>query len=163
LTDLKNVCTLRGKYADRIFLFHAERIKVKTWIVPALTALFLWGFWGFLPKIATKYINPQSALVFQAVGSVIVGLGVLIAFQDQIQWQTAGAFWAILTGLFGMLGSLFFLQAVSRGKVTTIVTMTALYPLISIVLALIFLREPLGLKQGLGAICALAAIILFSI
>jgi transporter family protein len=140
-----------------------ETIELKTWIVPAMTALFLWGFWGFLPKIATKYIDPKSALVFQAIGSLIVGLWVLIAFKDQIQWQANGAFWAIVTGLFGMLGSLFFLQAVSRGKVTTIVTITALYPLMSIALALIFLKEPLGLKQGLGAICALAAILLFSI
>lgn len=136
---------------------------MKTWILPAITALVLWGFWGFLPKIATKYIDPKSALVFQAIGSVIVGLGVLFSVRDQIQWQTTGAFWAIITGLFGMLGSLFFLQAVSRGKVTTIVTITALYPLISIILAFTLLKEPFGIKQGLGMVCALAALILFSI
>lgn len=136
---------------------------MKTWILPALTALILWGFWGFLPKVSTKYIDPKSALVYQAIGSIIVGLGVLVSIRDQIQWQTTGAFWALMTGLFGMLGSLFFLQAVSRGKVTAIVTMTALYPLISILLALIFLKEPFGLKQGLGVICALAALVLFSI
>jgi transporter family protein len=136
---------------------------LKTWILPALIALFLWGFWGFLPKVATRYIDPQSVLVFQAIGSVIVGLGVLFSVRDQIQWQATGAFWAIVTGLFGMLGSLFFLQAVNRGKVTAVVTMTALYPLISIILALIFLKEPFTLKQGLGVICALTALILFSI
>ncbi len=81
---------------------------MKTWILPSLSALILWGVWGFLPKIATKHIDPKSALVFQAIGSVIVGLGVWVAFKDQIQWQTTGAFWAIATGVFGMLGSLFF-------------------------------------------------------
>lgn len=131
--------------------------------MPSVCALVLWGVWGFLPKIATKYIDPKSALVFQAIGSLIVGIGVLIAFKDQIQWQTTGAFWSIVTGVFGMLGSLFFLQAVSRGKVTAIVTMTALYPLISILLALVILKEPFGIKQGLGVACALAALVLFSI
>jgi len=139
------------------------RSDLKTWILPALIALILWGFWGFLPKVATRYINPQSVLVFQAVGSAIVGLGVLLAVRDQVQWQATGAFWAIVTGLFGMLGSLFFIRAISHGKVTTIVTITALYPLISIVLALIFLKEPFSLKQGLGIIFALTALVLFSI
>lgn len=136
---------------------------MKSWILPALIALILWGFWGFLPKVATRYIDPSSALVYQAIGGTIVGLGVLLSVRSQIQWQAVGAFWAILTGLFGMLGSLFFLQAISRGKVTTIVTMTALYPLISIVLALIFLKEPFSFRQGLGVFCALMALILFSI
>ena len=136
---------------------------MKSWILPALIALILWGFWGFLPKVATRYIDPPSALVYQAIGATIVGLGVLLSVRNQIQWQVNGAFWALLTGLFGMLGSLFFLQAVSRGKVTTIVTMTALYPLISIVLALIFLKVPFSFRQGLGVFCALMALILFSI
>ena len=135
---------------------------MKAWILPALTALGLWGLWGFLPKIATRYIDPKSALVLQAIGSMLVGFGVLITLRDHFQWQATGAFWAILTGVFGMLGSLFFLRAVSRGKISAVVTVTALYPLISIILALIFLKEPFGLKQGLGVLCALTALILFS-
>jgi len=49
---------------------------LRSWTLPALIALILWGFWGFLPKVATRYIDPSSALVYQAIGGTIVGLGV---------------------------------------------------------------------------------------
>jgi transporter family protein len=117
---------------------------------------------GIFTKIATKSIDPKSALVFQAIGSVIVGLGVWVAFKDQIQWQTTGAFWRSQPVVRYVGVTVFFYRRQSR-RVTAIVTMTALYPLISILLALVILKEPFGVKQGLGVLCALAALVLFSI
>jgi transporter family protein len=61
-----------------------------------------------------------------------------------------------------MLGALFYLIAITRGKISTIVTLTALYPLISIALAWMVLKEPITLKEGVGMVLALIAIVLLA-
>ena len=63
----------------------------------------------------------------------------------------------------GSLGALFFLHAVSKQKASIVVTATALYPLITIILACLILKEPITLKQGIGIIFALIAMILLTL
>ncbi len=60
------------------------------------------------------------------------------------------------------MGGLFYIMAVGRGKVSVIVTMTALYPIITIILAAVFLKEPITIKQGCGMILAVLSIVLLA-
>ena len=48
----------------------------------------------------------------------------------------------------------------SRGKASVVITMTALYPLVTILLSFIFLRETIAIKQGIGIMLALLAMLL---
>ena len=76
------------------------------WIY-ALLALLCWGVWGFLPKLAVNELDPRSVLVYQACGVTAVGL-VLLAVNGVPTWNQQGALYAFTTGVFGILGSLFF-------------------------------------------------------
>ena len=132
------------------------------WFIFAIIALILWGLWAFFPKLATQYICPKSVLVFSAIGTIIIAIIILylIGFKPEI--HTKGIIFAIIAGLAGALGALFFFFALSKGKASVVVTMTALYPLITIMLCFLILKEPITLKQGIGMIFALIAIILLS-
>ncbi len=132
------------------------------WFIYGLFALFLWGIWAFLPKLATKYLDPKSLVIFQAVGGTIVVLGVLCWVKFSPVIHTKGIIIAILAGLAGGLGGIFFFYALAKGKASVVVTMTALYPLIAIILSFIILKEPVTLKQGIGIILALAAMVLLA-
>jgi transporter family protein len=55
-----------------------------------------------------------------------------------------------------------YLFAVSRGPVTIISTVTALYPILAVLLAYLFLNEPISVKQGLGILLGPVAIVLIS-
>jgi len=134
-----------------------------SWLIFAILALLIWGFWGFFPKLATNYINPKSVLVYEVIGAIIVGIIVLSFIKFKPEFHAKGITFAILTGIAGTLGALFFILAVSRGKTSVVVTTTALYPLVTIILAFLILKEPITLKQGIGMIFALMAMILFSI
>ena len=57
---------------------------------------------------------------------------------------------ALLTGITDGLGTLFYYGATSKGPISIVVSLTALYPLITILLAIIFLYETLVLKQVIG-------------
>ena len=132
------------------------------WFSAALLSLVIYGFWGFFPKIAVTYISPQSALVFEVAGAILIGLLVLFLIDFHPDLHPIGILFAMLTGVAGMLGTLCFFAAASRGKISVVVSMTALYPVISILLAAVFLREPITAKQILGIIVALFAIALLT-
>lgn len=137
--------------------------KIGTWFIFATATLVLWGLWGFFPKLTTTYISPRSALVWEVVGSMIVGVVVLAILGFKLETHPKGAVYGILTGIFGLLGALAFLYAISKGKASVTVTMTALYPLVTILLSYFILQETITLKQGAGMVFAFIAMILFAI
>lgn len=133
-----------------------------TWLIATFLSLVIYGFWGFFPKIAVAYINPQSALIYEVAGAMLIGLITLYLISFRPDTHPKGVLFAILTGVAGMLGTLFYFAAASKGKITVVVSMTALYPLITILLAAIFLKEPVTVKQIFGMFFALLAIVLLA-
>jgi bacterial/archaeal transporter family protein len=132
------------------------------WMLPATLALICWGIWGFIPKITTRYIHPMSAMVYEAIGAGIMGFVMLayLGFRPEIHPKGIGL--ALTTGMLGIIGALGFLFAVKVGKVSVIAIFTAMYPAITVLLACIFLKEPITLKEGIGFLCAFAAIYFFT-
>jgi transporter family protein len=135
---------------------------LSSWLIAALGALLVWGLWGFLPKLASRDLDPKSILIYETIGAILVGLAVLawVGFKPQI--HSKGIALSVATGAAGFLGSLLFLYAISRGKVSIVVTLTALYPLIVIALSYFFLDEAITLKQTFGIVFALIALVLLS-
>ncbi len=135
---------------------------MNNWFTFSVIALLMWGLWGFFPKLATYYLDPMSILIYEIVGTIFIGAVILFIGGFKPDIHTKGIIFGILTGVTLTLGSLFFLFALSKGKVSVVVTMTALYPLITILLAFLLLKEPITIKQGIGILFALLAMILFS-
>jgi len=132
------------------------------WFLSALTALILWGLWAFFPKLSLKYISPASSVFFEAVGVFVVGLLVAWRLGGGIEFHPRGALFAVLTGVFGTIGLYFFFSAVKEGPISVISAITALYPLVTVILAALFLGERLGIQQMLGIFFALVAAFLLS-
>lgn len=135
---------------------------MQAWFIFAIAAVLLWGVWGLFAKLSANYLSPSSVMVFSGIGSVLVTIGVLAFLNFRPGLDTKGIGLALVAGVLGTLATLLFLYAISRGKASVVVPMTALYPLVTIVLSLLILREPVTLKQGLGIGFALVALLLFS-
>lgn len=135
---------------------------MKAWLLPAISIPIVWGFYGFLPKLAVRYINPFSAIIFQVIGYLVFGIIILIYIDFRPEIQFNGLVISFFAGIFGIAGAFLYLIAVSKGKVSVIVFISALYPVVTIVLSYILLKEPITVKEGLGMVFALIAIILFS-
>jgi bacterial/archaeal transporter family protein len=136
---------------------------VLAWFVPALIATAVWGFWGLFPKIAAKTLSPLNVIVFQAIGNLGVALAVLAWLRFQPTFEPRGVKFAVLSGVAGTLGSIFYIMAASRGRISVVVALTALYPVVTILLAALWLQEPISLKDGIGMGVAIAAILILSI
>ena len=131
---------------------------MKSWILPTFVVFVLWGLWAFIPKITIRYIGPKSAIVYEVLGGIIVAIVVLIFLNFKLEFHLKGAMLAGLNGMLGFAGALFFLYAVSRGPISLIAVLTALYPIIAVFLAIFFLGESLTLKQGIGIVLGIGAI-----
>jgi transporter family protein len=132
------------------------------WLSSAFLALFSFGLWGFFSKFSVLHLDAKSALVYQTIGVLLTGLLMLGFMKFKPAVDAKGISFALLTGVAYGVGCLFYLMAASRGKLITVVTMTALYPLVTMLLAYWFLHEAINFKQCLGIILAIAAIVLLS-
>lgn len=132
------------------------------WIIYSFLALLVWGLYGFFPKLSVKYISPPSALVWYAGVDFIVSLIGFALLNMKLEYAPRGVFYAGLTGVCAALGTLFYLLAVSKGKLSVVVTVTSLYPLVTIFLALFFLKEPLTARQMIGIALAVSSIVVLT-
>jgi transporter family protein len=103
----------------------------------------------------------MSAVIFETIGVIIAGFTVLVFINFRPEIHPKGVGLGILTGLLGIAGALGFLFAVKSGKVSVVAMFTAMYPLVTLLLGYFILKEPITLKEGLGMLCAIAAIVLF--
>ena len=135
---------------------------MKEWLLPTLLALFAWILWGFLPKLAARHIGPQSAMIYQVLGGILIGIAVLINLKFKVEFNIPGFSYGLAIGLLGFFGALMYLVAVSKGPLALVAPITAMYPVGAIILGLIFLGEAITIKQGFGIGLSLIAIYLIS-
>ncbi len=135
---------------------------MQSWFVPAFIALCIYGLWGFLPKLALRHLDVRSALLWEVAGMLLAGLCLFASNRFQAAFHPRGVLFAMLTGLCGLSGTLFFFAAARQGKISVVASFTALYPLVTILLAVLLLGESLSLRQGIGMVLALIAISLLS-
>lgn len=135
---------------------------MKEWLLPTLGAILCWGGWAFLPKLSAEYISTRSAIVYQGLGGSIIALLIFINLSDRLETHPQGAILAAIAGMLNFLGVLCYIQAVSKGSVGVISTLSALYPLVVIALGLIVLQETLTVKQTVGIGFGLVAIALIA-
>jgi bacterial/archaeal transporter family protein len=133
-----------------------------TWVFYACLATLCWGVVGLLQKLGTNRISSHSLLIW-----LFVGFAALIP----MLWRDgaiSGLGWRVL--LIGLLGgaangfgSWALFQALERGaKASVAVPLTALYPIVTIVLARIFLEETLSFRQWIGIAMAIAGGVMLS-
>ncbi len=134
--------------------------RTPPWLISAALALILWGIWGVFQKLATNQMAPRNVYFISALGALLVVLVILSTSRFPISLNFEGAFFALVAGVCSSLGGLLFLQAMSRGEAAIVITFTALYPAVSIILSFLLLDETITMKQGMGIVLALFSMLL---
>ncbi|MEG3840246.1 EamA family transporter [Microcoleus sp. herbarium14] len=136
-------------------------IKVPDWLIYSLICSLLYGFWGFFGNLATKYIDYQTAFVYEAIGASLMTLLILSQTKSlSFQGDVRGILFAMLVGVCATVASLLFFIALGKGEVANVVSVTSIYPLITIVLSALFLKEAITLTQIIAVLFAIVAVIL---
>lgn len=129
-----------------------------------LSIISLWGLWGFFSKLAIQKINLQAA--FWTSLSLTLVITAFLFFTNQltpIKKDFQGILIALLAGLFTGLGTILFYIMLGKKPVGLLIAATALYPLVTIILASIFLKESLTLTKIVGLILAIVALFILNL
>jgi transporter family protein len=135
---------------------------MKPWLLSSLITLFLYGLWGFFPKLATRTLDARTAVYAELSGIIAASVLGLLIFRGKLHFHVVGFCWAAAAGFVGIIGSYFFLKALSQGKASIVVVLTSLYPVLVLLFAFLFLRESITLRQGFGIALAIAAVALLA-
>jgi transporter family protein len=142
--------------------------KLPAWLLWSLVTIVLWGTWGLVSKIASAGVDAYVNQLLYTAG--LAPLMIFVAWTvhkrsagDKREGRAMGVFWAFLTGILGGVGNIAFFQAmVKGGKASVVSPVTALFPMVTVLLALVFLKERLGRRQWVGLGLAFVAIYLLS-
>ncbi len=127
------------------------------WLANALAALLCWGLWALFPKLALRSISPAASVFYEGVGVMLTSIAVVWLLGPRLSGSVQGIMYALLTGIFGTIGLYFFFKAVETGPISVISSLTALYPVVTVTLAVVVLHESLKPRQILGILLALVA------
>lgn len=129
------------------------------WLVYSLLALALWALWGLVGAAVGRAVSPLVVQVVSTAG--LIPAAALLLLSPGVRAQRPvprGLALAFVTGLSANLGSLSLLWALSlQGPVSLVMPLAAMYPLVTALLARVFLGERLGGIQRLGFGLAIAA------
>jgi len=135
----------------------------KHWLVPTLGALLVWGFWAFLPKMALQSMQPHSVIFYESIGNMLIALPVLAQQRFRLQVHKRGIFIVAATSVLTVFAILSYFYALHAGQVAVVVTLTAMYPVIALVLAGVVLKERLNRVQYFAVFLAMMAILLLAL
>jgi uncharacterized membrane protein len=132
------------------------------WLLFAQLCILLWGVWGVLAKLAADKTSPEQQQVLFTIGGLPVAALALWRLRGRLETDRRGAACGVLNGVFSGLGLLAYYAAMSRGQASLVSTLTGLFPLLTVMLAVLILKERMNRVQMAGVALALVAVVLLS-
>jgi len=133
------------------------------WFWYSILCVLCWGGWALLSKLGSTEISAETMQFLFTLGTLPVVLVLLAKKRFHCTESRKGISLALLNGVLSGVGGLALFAAYRTGGNTSVITtVTALYPMITVGLAVLFLRERLNRVQFIGLGCAAVAIAILS-
>ena len=135
----------------------------RSWIFYATLLVLFWGVWGAFSALpATKYGYPDEMIY--SIWALTMIIPAVFALRGQrFDRRPQATIYGLLIGLTGAGGQLLLFQALTMGPAYLIFPIVSISPAITVVMAMVLLRERISPLAAVGLVAALAAIVLFSI
>ena len=88
---------------------------------------------------------------------------IFVSLKPEVNFHSPGFGYALSAGILGSMALVAFSYAIKVGKSIIVVPLSALYPVVTIILSLLVLHEEISLIKAIGIALALVAILLVSI
>lgn len=132
------------------------------WILPAIAALLLWGIVGILQKLGSNRLGANALLLWVTVGYIVM-LPVVLWRSGSWAVSVGALLLGVVAGSVNGFGTWLLFRSLEHGaKASVAVPLTALYPVVTVVLAFVFLGERLSLREWLGVALAVCGGVLLA-
>ena len=137
---------------------------MQIWLGFAILALILWGITGVTQKLSTNRISSERSFLWFCWAMVALSGAVLVVARPHWGLAPLVVTCAVAGGALNGMGAWTSFRALeSGGKASIVISLISLYPLLTVVLAVLILGERLTWMQTAGAVSAIAAAILLSL
>jgi transporter family protein len=127
-------------------------------------AIIMWGLWGFFGKLALeREMTPTTLFLAEVFMSAVFSIPILVmilrkqdAYLPHVSWNIFG----LVSGAGLALGLLFYYMALEKGQVAIVVPLTAIYPIVSVILGYVILKEKPSTLQWIGVFLVVAGAVL---
>src|SRR5438876_10942296 len=135
------------------------------WLRWSLLALLCWGVWAIMAKLIGEALSGTHNQALSTLGILPVVLALGVAKKSSTRDnRRRGIPCALVGGVLACVGNVVYYGVLSRGgEAAMVVPLTALYPLVTILLAMLLLKERLNRIQTAGLLLSLVAIYLFNV
>ncbi len=118
--------------------------------------IVMWGLWGFFGKFALqKGMAPTTMFLAEVITSAACTVPlvvVLLRNHSLAQFHTSWNVFGVLSGAGLALGLLCYYVALETTQASLLVPLTAIYPVVSVLLSYAVLHERLSLLQWIGVV-----------
>jgi drug/metabolite transporter (DMT)-like permease len=141
-----------------------RRISLTPWMLYSLGAMVCWGVFSATQKVSTNHVSAELSYLAWCAAFVPIAIGIVLF--KPLNWNMSAAMvWSGLAA--GALNSFGVIAAFAAyrydGKAAIVTTLAAaIQPLVTIVLALIFLGEKVGVIEWAGIVIAIFAAVALS-
>lgn len=137
--------------------------NTRSWIFYAALLILFWGVWGAFSALpATRYGYPDEMIY--SIWALTMIIPAVFALRGQrFDRRPQAAVYGLLIGLTGAGGQLLLFQALTMGPAYLIFPIVSISPAVTVVMAMVLLRERISKLAAVGLVAALAAIVLFSV
>jgi len=149
--------------AKNIVQGRQSNVMEMMWLVFSMITFIIWGFWSLLIKMALNHLSWQQLTLISNLASLPAFVLIYLYYRPSISLNSPGFYPALLVGLVSPIALISNYLAISLGKISIVVPLIALYPIVTVALSLFILGERITMAQGAGIVFAAIAIILFSI
>jgi len=127
--------------------------------VLGIGAIIFWGIWGFLYKVGVSKIGMQKALFWSSLAYTTINIIIiLVLLRGGVKTELNSGVNAIVFGsVFAALGTLIFLFSLEKYQASIVIPLTALYPIVSVLLGILLLGERLTGQHFAGIVLGVIA------
>jgi drug/metabolite transporter (DMT)-like permease len=138
-------------------------VKIRPWLLYAVTTTVFWGVWGALIEIPEKAGFPATlGYSVWALTMIPPALIALFIIKWKLEHDLRSVLLGLVIGFTGAGGQLILFQALRTGPAYLVFPFISLSPVITILLSYFFLKERASRRGWIGIVLALLAIPLLS-
>jgi len=135
---------------------------MELWFVLASATVLFWGSAGIFAKLSTPKIGvARIALLIAVVESVMYACAFLL-WREDVPITLADGALALGSCVVGVVGFLCFFESMMEGQVAIAGTISAAYPALTVVGALVLLSETLSSMQAFGVVAIIVGVVALS-
>jgi transporter family protein len=135
---------------------------MEQWFVLASVVALFWGSAGIFAKYSTPRIGVYRVALVIALVEGPMYLVAFLVWREEIPITLESGLLAAISCLVGVVGYLCFFESIMDGQVAIAGTISAAYPALTVLGALIFLSESLTAIQSIGVAAIIGGVICLS-